>query len=124
MQVLTSLMLAVLACAGFCAVLIGNPTIGLHLRNSLPTTENIFSEHWLSWILRPSQRDSQRAWTNVMNTRDWNMLYHVGGNGPWIQKMDDVVQEGFDPPKRCKVEQVHMVSRAYLQFIEHVENWH
>lgn len=40
----------------------------------------------------------------------WNILYHLGGNSPWIQKIDDVVEGGFDPPKGCAVDMIHMVS--------------
>lgn len=41
----------------------------------------------------------------------WNLFYHLGGNGPWIQKH---TREGSaaDPlPDGCKVDQVHMMSR-------------
>ena len=40
----------------------------------------------------------------------WDILYHVGGNGPWIQKVDGTLGESIEPPVGCKVEQVHMVS--------------
>ena len=46
-------------------------------------------------------------------TNDWNILYHLGGNGPWISKVDGVVEGGLAPPEGCRVEQVHMV-RALL----------
>jgi acid phosphatase len=39
----------------------------------------------------------------------WNLLYHLGGNGPWIQKVDGVLEGGIGPPPQCRVEQVHMV---------------
>ncbi|THX01009.1 phosphoglycerate mutase-like protein [Aureobasidium pullulans] len=44
-------------------------------------------------------------------TNDWNILYHLGGNGPWIPKVDGVVEGGLAPPEGCRVEQVHMVAR-------------
>ena len=43
--------------------------------------------------------------------RDWNLLYHLGGNGPWIEKIDGIVEGGIGVPKGCRVEQVHMVCR-------------
>ena len=43
-------------------------------------------------------------------TNDWNILYHLGGNGPWVEKVIDVVEGGIAVPKGCEVEQVHMVS--------------
>ena len=42
-------------------------------------------------------------------TKDWNILYHLGGNGPWVEKVIDVVEGGIAVPKGCEVEQVHMV---------------
>ena len=38
------------------------------------------------------------------------MLYHLGGNGPWITKLDGTLHEDVEPPMGCKVEQAHMVS--------------
>lgn len=49
-------------------------------------------------------------------TNDWNILYHLGGNGPWIPKVDGVVEGGLAPPEGCRVEQVHMV-RALHQTV-------
>ena len=40
---------------------------------------------------------------------DWNILYHLGGNGPWIEKVDGVAHGGIGVPEGCRVEQVHMV---------------
>lgn len=45
----------------------------------------------------------------LISSRAWNVLYHVGGNGPWIQKIDGVVEGGIGPPEGCVVEQIHMV---------------
>jgi hypothetical protein len=39
----------------------------------------------------------------------WNILYHLGGNGPWIPKIDGVVKGGIDVPEGCEVQQIHMV---------------
>ncbi|KAI4281681.1 MAG: hypothetical protein L6R38_003499 [Xanthoria sp. 2 TBL-2021] len=42
---------------------------------------------------------------------DWDILYHLGGNGPWIKKIDGIVAGGIHAPEGCEVEQVHMLSR-------------
>ncbi|KAI9754503.1 MAG: hypothetical protein M4579_004673 [Chaenotheca gracillima] len=42
---------------------------------------------------------------------DWDILYHLGGNSPWIKKIDGVVDTTVEPPAGCEVEQVHMMSR-------------
>lgn len=44
-------------------------------------------------------------------TKAWNILYHLGGNGPWVEKIVDVVDGGVAPPAGCEVVQVHMMSR-------------
>ena len=44
-------------------------------------------------------------------TKDWNILYHLGGNGPWVEKVIDIVDTGIAVPDACQVEQVHMMAR-------------
>lgn len=109
MQPMTRLMLAFCFCAGLCAVLLCNPTLGLYLQDGPPTS------HWLNRYLGASRGQWKRAWTSTKADQGWNILYHVGGNGPWIQKIDGVVEEGFEPPPGCEVDQVHMVSEWQYQ---------
>lgn len=40
---------------------------------------------------------------------DWDILYHLGGNGPWIPKVDGPFGDELSLPEGCKIEQVHMV---------------
>jgi hypothetical protein len=40
---------------------------------------------------------------------EWNLFYHLGGNGPWIQKVDGVIHDTLAPPGGCVVDQAHMV---------------
>lgn len=47
---------------------------------------------------------------NVSAERPWDIFYHLGGNGPWIPKVDNIVGNGTEPPEGCWVDQVHMVS--------------
>lgn len=48
---------------------------------------------------------------SVVNTthEDWNILYHLGGNGPWIPKVDGIYDDELSIPEGCHIEQVHMV---------------
>jgi hypothetical protein len=48
-------------------------------------------------------------------TKDWNILYHLGGNGPWVEKVVDIVDGGIAPPEGCEVVQVHMVCYLLLE---------
>jgi hypothetical protein len=41
---------------------------------------------------------------------DWNLFYHLGGNGPWIPKIDGTEYRDAPFPDGCVVDQVHMVS--------------
>lgn len=49
--------------------------------------------------------------TDTQIHSEWNVLYHLGGNGPWIPKVENVVEGGIDPPDGCEVDMVHMVRR-------------
>lgn len=66
------------------------------------------SPHYSSWNtwLQPSRclpnKDSRRN-----REKGWNILYHLGGNGPWVEKVDgDPEAQGI---KGCSVDQVHLV---------------
>jgi hypothetical protein len=60
---------------------------------------------WLPLWLFPAL--AQRP--GVPSGEPWSILYHLGGNSPWIPKINGIVADGIDPPAGCKVEQVHMV---------------
>ena len=51
----------------------------------------------------------QVTWSTIASSKTWNVFYHVGGIGPWIKKIDGVVDGGIEPPCGCRVEQIHMV---------------
>ena len=65
-----------------------------------------YTSSWRSWWHAQRHEGSSRG----IIEKGWNLLYHLGGNGPWIEKIDGVIAEGIGPPKGCLVEQVHMVS--------------
>ena len=71
---------------------------------------------WSSWW-HPERSDGIHAEHKLgagAITRDWNILYHLGGNGPWVEKVIDVVAGGIAVPTGCEVEQVHMVGDGLL----------
>jgi acid phosphatase len=67
---------------------------------------------WQSWW-HPGRSDEKhraaRGQDAGTTDGDWNILYHLGGNGPWVEKVIDVVEGGIAVPEGCDVEQVHMV---------------
>lgn len=64
-----------------------------------------YTSSWGSWW--HPQRSQGRGSSEI--GRGWNILYHLGGNGPWIEKVEGVVKGGIGVPEGCRVEQVHMV---------------
>jgi acid phosphatase len=71
---------------------------------------------WESWW-HPQRNDESRAARSQdagTTDRDWNILYHLGGNGPWVEKVIDVVDGGIAVPEGCEVEQVHMVGFRFV----------
>ncbi|KAL5339619.1 phosphoglycerate mutase-like protein [Aspergillus crustosus] len=63
---------------------------------------------WNSWF-NPSARALGRE-KPIAQSEDWNIHYHLGGYGPWIEKPDGPI-EGVEPPAGCFVDQVHMMAR-------------
>ncbi|KAI9879340.1 MAG: acid phosphatase pho5 [Pleopsidium flavum] len=71
-----------------------------------------YTSSWGSWW--HPQRSHGRGSSEI--GKGWNILYHLGGNGPWIEKIEGVVKGGIGVPKGCRVEQVHMMSRHAERF--------
>lgn len=81
-----------------------------------------FSPSWGSWW-HPHSPTTQR----VYDPDKWNLLYHLGGYGPWIELREGLVTAqnvGIGPPEGCIVDSVHMVllslipcSRLHLPFV-------
>ena len=49
---------------------------------------------------------------STLEADDWNLFYHLGGNGPWVPKVNaafGTYDEDGKPPEGCVVDQVHMV---------------
>lgn len=66
-----------------------------------------FSPSWSSWW-HPNSETNQR----IYDPNKWNLLYHLGGYGPWIERLEGLVttqDAGIGPPKGCIVDGVHMV---------------
>ena len=114
MQVLTSLTLFALACAGLGAVLIANSPTILPTNATIPDLFRASCNAWISQFVPSVQSWLRRAWGSKEGS-SWDILYHLGGNGPWIQMLDGVVERDIAPPTGCQVEQVHMVSWERLR---------
>lgn len=61
------------------------------------------------------ESNHQLASGSRVDADGWDLLYHLGGNGPWIEKVDGVVEGGIQVPAGCKVDMVHMVCPMSLE---------
>jgi len=77
----------------------------------LPYGSAPFAASWTTWFSPQLWKDGKIASKGGKVDKNWNILYHLGGTGPWVQKIDGVVTNNVGPPPQCKVEQVHMLSR-------------
>jgi acid phosphatase len=70
-----------------------------------PTSPHAAS--WRSWS-HPSQ--FQLGSRPGSLKKDWNILHHLGGNGPWVEMLDEGGKTpDLAPLLGCSIDQVHMV---------------
>lgn len=70
-----------------------------------PTSPYVAS--WRSWY-HPFQIMS--GYEPRSPKKDWNILHHLGGNGPWVEMLDEGRKTpDLAPPPGCSIDQVHMV---------------
>ena len=110
MKVSLGFALAGLVCAAICALQLRGFGEILGWKWLLAGVSNRWGSSWLiqARCLGPWMLHRICASRNIESP--WNMLYHLGGNGPWITKLDGTLHEDVEPPMGCKVEQAHMVS--------------
>lgn len=91
-----------------------NPQTSYSLPNSLQGLQvalpSYLQTHHRSWW--SSEPDPQAASRSGVDKDGWNLLYHLGGNGPWVEKVDGVVEGGIQVPEGCEVDMVHMVGSS------------
>ncbi|KAJ5241977.1 uncharacterized protein N7469_000304 [Penicillium citrinum] len=64
---------------------------------------------WKSWFhpLRVAENNKHKK-----PVKGWNLFEHLGGYGPWIEKVDEQgVLTDLAPPEGCSINQVHLMSR-------------
>ena len=110
MRTFTSYALAGLICAGIYALQLRTCGTTAPWRSAVIG----FAKSWeFSWLAEGQYNNwpwSQKTHASSGAVALWDILYHVGGNGPWIRKLDGTAGEDIGPPAGCKVEQIHMVS--------------
>jgi acid phosphatase len=86
-----------------------NPQSSYSLPNTLQTVLPYLQTNHHGWW-EPEYQAASNCGPCGPGKNDWNILYHLGGNGPWVEKVDDVVKGGIQVPEGCEVDMVHMVS--------------
>ncbi|KAJ5742705.1 uncharacterized protein N7511_011106 [Penicillium nucicola] len=66
----------------------------------------LHSENWKTWL-----NPHQSALPSAIQTSEnkWNILHHLGGNGPWIKNIHHGVASSLETPEGCSIDQVHLV---------------
>ena len=85
--------------------------VWLDCKNGVHVPFSPYSPSWNTWF-HPSRVvfRGREGVSRDDDARSWNILHHLGGHGPWIEKTDGGVEaHGVDPPEGCSVDQVHMV---------------
>lgn len=81
-------------------------------------TLSLHSPGWGTWFHPERQtgrvKPEQRA--------GWNLLYHLGGHGPWIRRSAQNASE-IVPPKGCTVDQVHMVCVLRCRTMKNIDRY-
>lgn len=72
----------------------------------------ILSSRVLDGICQSLPSSTSTYWcSRGPDSTEWNLFYHLGGNGPWIPKRDGLGHPDDPLPDTCVVDQVHMLSR-------------
>lgn len=116
---LSSLALAICVCLPLSPILLQAGHVLFHklldpLCPSAHSSNFPHSPSWVTWW----HPQSPISWQPCRNDQRWNLLYHLGGNGPWIEKIEGVLRsrEGIGPPAGCTVDNVQMVLRLFPAF--------
>ncbi|KAF3017972.1 acid phosphatase pho5 [Penicillium rubens] len=92
-------------------------------------SESSYFGSWKTWF-HPSLSKSPDSKQSL--AKGWNVLHHLGGNGPWIENAGEGPASNLAPPDGCSVDQVHLLSRhgeryptpsagsRHLQFLKRV----
>jgi acid phosphatase len=60
---------------------------------------------WATWFI-PGKNPKVERQNNPM--QGWNILHHLGGNGPWIEHVKGE-PSSLATPEECSVDQIHLV---------------
>lgn len=73
----------------------------------------VYTSHSATWLGLPCKALLGHLVIGSGATDAWNQLYHLGGNSPWIPKINAIVDTSLYAPAGCRIDQVHMVRHEY-----------
>lgn len=90
-----------------------SPRAGLRASNQETLYDVIpHTASWNTWF-HPHQKAIPQTDPPKERRKGWNLLYHLGGYGPWIENVNGTTpalsQDTVAPPVGCLVDQIHMV---------------
>jgi acid phosphatase len=65
-----------------------------------------WSGNWRTWS---NHHEATRPSASQPSGEVWNILHHLGGNGPWIENIHEAAATSYDIPDNCSIDQVHLV---------------
>lgn len=71
---------------------------------------------WKTWF-HPSQ--SKATGSKQPLVKEWNVLHHLGGNGPWIENAGEGAASNLAPPDGCSLDQVHLVCLMTIPYYDY-----
>lgn len=89
------------------------------LQSFTPPAPDHVSEapHVASWTTWFHPFHSLNSSGRPRGRKGWNILHHLGGNGPWIEKSTGTDElPTLAPPEGCTIDQVHLVCHSRLGF--------
>lgn len=76
-------------------------------------SESPYFGRWKTWFSL-----SQSIVTDSKQSlgKGWNVIHHLGGNGPWIENTGEGAASNLNPPEGCSVDQVHLVCSLAISY--------
>ena len=79
-------------------------------------SESSYFGSWKTWF-HPSLSKSPDSKQSL--AKGWNVLHHLGGNGPWIENAGEGPASNLAPPDGCSVDQVHLVCLMTIPYYDY-----
>lgn len=76
-------------------------------------SESPYFGRWKTWF---SFSQSKVPGSKQSLGKGWNVIHHLGGNGPWIENTGEDADPNLATPEGCSVDQVHLVGSLKISY--------